>query len=120
MGCTKQPKITVSTTNLQATINISLYAEYGVAVRKGILSEKTSGRAVWEIEAVSGIPQMHKLVFSVGSNNVEPAPHPGGEYSVVVPKGASTFTLNPKTDYEIEIWRDLNSKPARAVFRLAG
>ena len=120
LSCSKQPPIDLSTTNLTAIAKVGASREYSTTVLKAVLKERTSGRIVWEIDAKSGTPEIHTLIFKVGANNVELAHPHYGDYSIVTPSGGSVFNVDRNIDYELEIWGKLQSPPSRVVFRLPG
>src|SRR5438876_3493995 len=80
-ACSKQPRIAVTTTARRAVVSVETLGEYGTTVRRAILKDLANGRVIWQIDVKSGVPQIHRLTFDVGSNSIELAKPQGGDYS---------------------------------------
>ncbi len=118
LACRHQPAIGISLARGKATIDVQTLGEYPTTILRAVLSEESTGRTVWEIRASAGTPQIHKLVFVVGLNNVQLAQPESGAYEVLIPLGETQFRVEPDTEYQIAIWRDGESRPSRSTFRI--
>jgi hypothetical protein len=63
---------------------------------------------VWEIYGRQD-PQLGKIELKPGSNAVVPQDVRHGEYNVRVPLHESTFVLNNKSRYKVEVWGRVDS-----------
>src|SRR6266540_2795055 len=116
-ACSRQPALRLTVSRDKAVVSVSTLGEYPTTILRAILTERQTGRIVWEIRAESGTPQIHDIVFSAGKNPVHLAEPDHGKYIVVAPPGAVEFQIDRGRDYEVEIWKDMTSRPARASFR---
>lgn len=99
-------------------VDVQTLGEYSTTVRRVRLTDRGSGRVIWEIGTASGTPQIHTMTLTAGENAaVLSAAH--GEYAVVTPQAGRSFSLERGRDYLIEIWGDnASASPARAEFQV--
>lgn len=98
-----------------ATVNVNTLAEYPTTVLRATLKEEANQSDVWEIEAASGTPQLHELVFHLGRNSVWLADPRSGTYRIAYPKNADFFQLSKNVKYVLQLWESLQSAPTSVM-----
>jgi hypothetical protein len=89
----------------QAKIDVSTLGEYPTSVSRIRLSERDSGKVLWELASVQRVPQIWDFTLSMGPNSVELVDAAQNhKYRVVHPTGASSFELRRRVAYRVELW----------------
>lgn len=118
-GCRSKPPLKLVMSEGSVVVDVQTLGEYPTTVNRVRLTE-VNGPTVWEIRAEQGTPQIHKLTFVTGMNSATLAHPDSGQYEVVVPKGASSFILDPNKTYTVELWGASDQgNPAKSDFRFA-
>jgi len=90
---------------VQAKIDVSTLGEYPTSVSRIRLSERDSGKVLWELASGQRVPQIWDFTLRMGLNPVELVDAAQNHmYQVVRPKGASSFELRKHVAYRVELW----------------
>ena len=118
-GCRSKLPVKIVMADGNVAVDVQTLGEYPTTINHVRLTE-ANGPTVWEIIAEQGTPQIHKLTFVPGMNSATLAHPDSGQYEVVVPKGASSFILDPNKTYTVELWGASDQgNPAKSDFRFA-
>lgn len=117
-GCGSKPRLILTATPGHVIVDVQTLGEYPTTVRRIRLADG-AGRTIWEIRSRRGTPQIHTLVFAVGTNSANLASPDSGEYEVITPTDASDFQLKSGTDYTVQVWGDSeHGRLSEVSFRL--
>jgi len=116
-GCYNKVPVHLLLSQNTATVNVATLAEYPTTVLRVTLSEEASQSKIWEIEAESGTPQLHELVFHLGQNSVRLAGPRSGTYKIVQPSTSDVFQLSKNVKYKLQLWGRLQSTPSSVIIQ---
>jgi hypothetical protein len=100
-----------------AGIHVDTLGEYPTTILHLRLENEKTHFTIWEIVARSGTPQLHELIFKEGTNPVSLAYPDSGTYNIVAPANGETFRLERGINYQLYLWREVNSSPAHVRVR---
>jgi hypothetical protein len=98
------------------TLDVRTLGEYLTSISRLRLSD-AAGTVVWEMQAQGTVPQVFTVSLVRGANPSTLVGAEYGAYTVVVPAGSPTFSLEPGRTYTIQVW-GANGRSARASFAL--
>jgi len=114
-GCYNKVPVHLRLSQNTAIVNVATLAEYPTTVLRATLKEEATQSKIWEIEARSGTPQLHELVFHVGQNSVRLAGPRSGTYKIVQPSSSDVFQLSKNVKYVLQLWGSLQSTPSSVI-----
>lgn len=98
-------------------VDVQTLGEYPTNVARVRLIDTTTGSVVWEVQS-HGTAQLSTFELTVGENNVAISHVAWGKFDVVTPE-RSTFTVERKHPYALEVWGTrLAMTKSRAEFAL--
>ena len=97
-----RPPLSVSQKGQTVVIDMQSLGEYPSDLESLRLTD-AHNRVVWEIKGRNG-PQIGAVALKVGENPVQVDDVRHGVYDVIVPRGQSTFTIEPGARYVVELW----------------
>lgn len=103
-GCFKRPAIRLDYTGASVVVHVETLGEYPTTIRHVMIEEISSSKAVFDLLAESGSPQIYNFKLTAGENPTRLADPEHGSFRVNEPKGKDTFLLQKGTRYRLTIW----------------
>jgi hypothetical protein len=111
LGFFRRPPLRLEQSGSSVIAHVETLGEYPTTVGRVRITEAASGKVVFEVAASKEFAgkmamQIHNFRLTAGENStraVEPEINP---YTVVVPNGKNTFTLQPGVKYRLTLWGD--------------
>jgi hypothetical protein len=97
-----RPPLSVLQKGQTVVIDVQSLGEYPSDMERLRLTD-ADHRVVWEIKGRDG-PQINSVTLKIGENPAQLDDVSHGVYDVIVPRGQSTFTIEPGARYVVEVW----------------
>ena len=115
----EQPPLRISSDNRGVHVDVQTLGEYPTDVAKVRLIDNANGAVVWEVRSDSA--QLSTFDLNTGENSVALSHVAWGNFEVVVPNRAKTFTIERRHLYTLEVWgTSLSITRRRAKFSAFG
>lgn len=103
LGCTRLPAPDAQIDGDEIVVDVQFLGEYPSPVSRIRLTDLATGSTVWEVDKLGeGVPQMRRVILTVGTNPILPETVEGEGFRVVHPQSKS-FQLEAGRRYKIHL-----------------
>jgi hypothetical protein len=106
LGFFHDPPLSLERRGSILTAHVERLGEYLSPVGRIRIQVSDSGKVVYESVAAHGIPQIFNFKLTVGENPTRLAGEESNSYTVLEPRGQSSFTLKRGIRYRLTVWGD--------------
>jgi hypothetical protein len=116
LACTSK-KLKISADSLGVHIHVATLGEYPTTIYRVRLTEKETGKAIWEFRSLAEVVQVWSIDLVIGENSAYPKGMTEEDIAVILPVKEKTVFLMTEVAYRLDIWFAEEGPPRSAYFR---